>query len=116
MSQRPHVQLVMGVQNAMPADERLLDILLAETRRVIPGATWTAAGIGRHQSLPHGLGLAARCRRGANRPRGQHPDQQGSAASGSAELVSLAVELISRHGCRPATSAEARAVLGLRAP
>jgi 3-keto-5-aminohexanoate cleavage enzyme len=51
MSPRPHVQFVMGVQNALPADERLLDILLAETRRTIPGATWTAAGIGRHQSL-----------------------------------------------------------------
>ena len=35
----------------MPADEHLLDILLAETRRIISGATWTAAGIGRHQSL-----------------------------------------------------------------
>jgi len=44
MSPKPHVQLVMGVQNALPADERLLDVLLAETRRVIPGATWTAAG------------------------------------------------------------------------
>ena len=50
MSPRPHVQFVMGVQNALPADEHLLDILLLETRRVIPGATWTAAGIGRHQS------------------------------------------------------------------
>jgi hypothetical protein len=46
---RPHIQFVMGVKNAMPADEVLLDILLAETRRVIPGATWTAAGIGREQ-------------------------------------------------------------------
>ena len=39
MSPRPHVQFVMGVQNALPADERLLDILLAETRRTIPSAT-----------------------------------------------------------------------------
>ncbi len=44
MDPRPHVQFVMGVQNAMPADEHLLDILLAELRRVIPHATWTAAG------------------------------------------------------------------------
>ena len=33
--------------NAMPCEEPLLDILLAETRRVLPRATWTAAGIGR---------------------------------------------------------------------
>ena len=32
MDARPHVQFVMGVQNAMPADEHLLDILLAETQ------------------------------------------------------------------------------------
>lgn len=44
------MQFVMGVQNALPADEHLLDIMLLETGRVIPGATWTAAGIGRHQS------------------------------------------------------------------
>ena len=44
-----HVQFVMGVKNALPADEHLLDILISEQRRVLPRATWTAAGIGRHQ-------------------------------------------------------------------
>jgi hypothetical protein len=34
-------------------------------------------------------------------------------AAGNAELVQLAVDAVSRHGCRPATPAEARAVLGL---
>ena len=33
IDERPHVQFVMGVKNAMPAEEHLLDILLAETRR-----------------------------------------------------------------------------------
>jgi 3-keto-5-aminohexanoate cleavage enzyme len=33
MSPKPHVQFVMGVQNALPADERLLDVLLAENGR-----------------------------------------------------------------------------------
>ena len=50
MDERPHVQFVMGVKNAMPADEHLLDILLNETRRVLPQATWTAAGIGPNQA------------------------------------------------------------------
>src|SRR3954467_6502553 len=31
---RPHVQFVMGVKNAMPADEHVLDILLGELRRL----------------------------------------------------------------------------------
>ena len=56
MDERPHVQFVMGVQNAMPADERLLDILLEETRRVLPHATWTAAGIGPQPSAGDGMG------------------------------------------------------------
>jgi uncharacterized protein (DUF849 family) len=36
MPENPHVQFVKGVQNAMRAQEHLLDILLAETKRVIP--------------------------------------------------------------------------------
>jgi 3-keto-5-aminohexanoate cleavage enzyme len=50
MHERPHVQFVMGVKNAMPAEEHLLDILLGELRRVLPKATWTAAGIGVNQA------------------------------------------------------------------
>ena len=36
-------------------------------------------------------------------------------ANGNAELVSLAVEMIRRHGRQHATPAEARKMLGLRA-
>jgi 3-keto-5-aminohexanoate cleavage enzyme len=115
MSPRPHVQFVMGVQNAMPADERLLDILLEETRRVIPGATWTAAGIGRVQNEVMGWALA----RGADAVRTGMEDNirisKDRLASGNAELVQVAVETLARHGARPATPAEARARLGLRA-
>lgn len=115
MSDRPHVQFVMGVQNAMPADERLLDILLGETRRVIPNATWTAAGIGREQGRVMGWALA----RGADAVRTGLEDNirvaRDRLASGNAELVSIAADLVARHGGRPATPAEARARLGLRA-
>ena len=115
MSARPHVQFVMGVQNAMPADEHLLDLLLAETRRVIPGATWTAAGIGRHQSEVMGWAL----KRGADAVRTGLEDNirisKDRLANGNAELVSVAVEAIRRHGRQPATTAQARAMLDLRA-
>ncbi len=115
MSETPHVQFVMGVQNAMPADEHLLDILLAETRRVIPKATWTAAGIGREQSRVMGWALA----RGADAVRTGLEDNirvsKDRLAASNAELVSIAAELAARHGGRPATPAEARARLGLRA-
>ena len=79
MDERPHVQFVMGVKNAMPAEEHLLDILLGELRRVLPKATWTAAGIGREPGASDGVGSGARRRRGAHGARGQHPDHEGPA-------------------------------------
>lgn len=110
---RPHVQFVMGVKNALPAEERLLDILLAETRRILPEATWTAAGIGRHQSDVMGWALA----RGADGVRTGLEDNirlsKSRLADGNADLVRVAVEICARHGARPATPAEARGMLGL---
>jgi 3-keto-5-aminohexanoate cleavage enzyme len=110
---RPHIQFVMGVKNAMPADEVLLDILLAETRRVIPGATWTAAGIGREQMRVMEWALV----RGADAIRTGMEDNirvsKDRLTTGNAELVGLAVEAIGRHGRRPATPAEAHAILDL---
>ena len=110
---RPHVQFVMGVQNAMPAEEHLLDILLAETRRILPGATWTAAGIGRNQAVVMDWALA----RGADAVRTGLEDNirvtKDRLAASNAELVGLAAEAVARHGRRVATSAEARAALGL---
>jgi len=114
MSPHPHVQFVMGVQNAMPADEHLLDVLLLELRRVIPGATWTAAGIGRHQEEVMGWALA----RGADAVRTGMEDNirisKERLTSGNAELVTRAVGLIERLGARVATVAEARSALRLR--
>ena len=111
----PHVQFVLGVQNAMPADETLLDILLAETRRVIPGATWTAAGIGRNQAVVMDWALA----RGADAVRTGLEDNirvtRDRLAASNAELVGLAVAAVERHGRRAATPAEARAALRLAA-
>ena len=108
----PHVQFVMGVQNAMPAEEHLLDILLAETRRILPEATWTAAGIGRNQAVVMEWALA----RGADAVRTGLEDNirvtKDRLAASNAELVTLAAEAVRRHGRRVANPAEARAALG----
>ena len=113
MDERPHVQFVMGVKNAMPAEEHLLDILLAECRRVLPHATWSAAGIGRHQAEVMDWVLA----RGADGVRTGLEDNiritKDRLARSNAELVEVAAERAARHGARPATPAEARAMLGL---
>ncbi|KQP80343.1 3-keto-5-aminohexanoate cleavage protein [Methylobacterium sp. Leaf117] len=111
---RPHVQFVMGVKNALPADLHLLDLLLGEMRRILPGATWTAAGIGRHQAEVMDWALA----RGADAVRTGLEDNiritRERLAASNAELVALAAETVRRHGRRVATPSEARKILGLR--
>jgi len=115
MHPRPHVQFVMGVKNAMPAEEHLLDILLGEVRRVLPQATWTAAGIGVNQARVMEWVLA----RGGDGVRTGLEDNirisRDRLAASNAELVQLAAAAIARHGARPATPAEARAALGIAA-
>ena len=115
MHESPHVQFVMGVKNAMPAEEQLLDILLNETRRVLPKATWTAAGIGVNQSRVMEWALA----READAVRTGLEDniriRKDRLAASNAELVEVAVAMMAEHGARPATPGEARAKLGLAA-
>ena len=112
---RPHVQFVMGVQNAMPADEHLLDLLLAESRRILPHATWTAAGIGRNQAVVMEWALA----RGADAVRTGLEDNiritKDRLAASNAELVGLAAAAVRRHGRKVARPDEARTLLGLAA-
>ncbi|MCB5174228.1 BKACE family enzyme [Microvirga lenta] len=114
MDERPHVQFVMGVQNALLAEEHLLDILLGELRRLMPLATWTAAGIGRHQARVMDWALI----RGADSVRTGLEDNiritKERLAAGNAELVEYAVLAVERRGRRAARPEEARALLGLR--
>jgi 3-keto-5-aminohexanoate cleavage enzyme len=113
MDDRPHIQFVMGVKNAMPADEHLLDILLGETHRLLPMATWTAAGIGVNQDRVMHWALA----RGADAVRTGLEDNirisKSRLAASNAELVTLAASAIARHGRRVATAEEARQILHL---
>ena len=113
MDERPHVQIVMGVKNALPAEEHLLDLMLGELRRVLPKATWTAAGIGVNQKHVMDWVLA----RGGDGVRTGLEDNirisRERLATSNAELVRHAVEAIARSGSRPATAAEARSALGL---
>jgi 3-keto-5-aminohexanoate cleavage enzyme len=113
MDERPHVQIVMGVKNALPAEEHLLDLMLGELRRVLPKATWTAAGIGVNQKHVMDWVLA----RGGDGVRTGLEDNirisRERLAASNAELVRHAVEAIARSGSRPAIPAEARAALGL---
>ena len=46
-----YVQFVMGVKNAMPADEPILDFYIETLQRLAPDAQWCAAGIGPAQYI-----------------------------------------------------------------
>ena len=109
----PHVQFVLGIPNAMPARRSIFDFLRSELAEVLPSATWTAAGIGRHQFEVNQWCLEAggHCRTGfednlrfdANR-----------LATSNAELVKKIVDWCAHYDRRPATPSEARRILGLR--
>ena len=113
MDERPHVQVVMGVKNALPAEEHILDLMLGELKRLLPHATWTAAGIGANQARVIEWVLS----RGGDGLRTGLEDNvridRDRLAASNAELVGLAVQAAEHHHRRAATPTEARRMLGL---
>ena len=109
-----HVQFVLGVPNAMPVRRSILEFLVSELRDVLPGATWTAAGIGRHQLTVNewSLELGGHCRTGLE---DNIKFDKSRLARGNADLVERVALLCGEYGRRPATPEEARKLLGLRA-
>jgi len=107
-----HVQFVMGIPNAMPARRSLLEFLLSELPDVLPGATWTAAGIARHQFEVNKwcLELGGHCRTGLEDNIKFDRDR---VAISNAELVTKIVDIAGEYGRHPATPEEARQLLGL---
>ena len=109
-----HVQFVLGIPGALPADRQVLDFELAQLNRMLPGATWTAAGIGRHQLTVNewSLELGGHCRTGLE--DNVRFDKERLAVS-NAELVQRVADMTREFGRTVATPAEARRILGLRA-
>jgi 3-keto-5-aminohexanoate cleavage enzyme len=108
----PHVQFVLGIPNALPARREVFDFLRAELAAVLPGATWVAAGISRHQWEVNQWCLEAggHCRTGLE--DNTRFDRSRLAAS-NAELVRKVVDACGQYGRKVATPAEARSILGL---
>jgi uncharacterized protein (DUF849 family) len=108
-----HVQFVMGIPNAMPARRPLLEFLISELHEVLPGATWGAAGIGRHQFEVNKwcLELGGHCRTGLE---DNIKYDKTRVATSNAELVQKIVDIAGEYDRRPATPAEARQILSLR--
>ncbi|HVB48350.1 MAG TPA: 3-keto-5-aminohexanoate cleavage protein [Burkholderiales bacterium] len=110
----PHVQFVLGIPNAMPARRSIFEFLRSELKQVLPRATWVAAGVGRHQWEVNQwcLDSGGHCRTGLEDNLRIEPERL---AASNAQLVKKIVDQCDRHGRRPATPAQARSLLGLRA-
>jgi len=113
VNDKPHVQFVMGIPNAMPMRPSIFNFLRSELADVLPGATWVAAGLGRSQWDVNRMCLEAggHCRTGLE--DNLRYDATRLAAS-NAELVRKIVDACELYGRRPATAAEARQILRLR--
>lgn len=107
-----HVQFVLGIPNALPVRRRTLEFLVGEMQTLMPDATWTAAGIGRHQLTVNHWAIEM----GGHLRTGLEDNIRWDAtrlAASNAELVGRVADLCRAAGRPVATAAEARALLGL---
>ena len=107
-----YVQFVMGVKNAMIADERVLDFYIETLNRFAPDAIWCAAGIGPNQIVVNEWAIA----RGGHTRTGLEDNvrlDRARLAPSNAALVARTVELCGKYNRPIATAAQARAILNL---
>jgi 3-keto-5-aminohexanoate cleavage enzyme len=107
-----HMQFVMGIKNAMPADRQVLEFYVQTLKRLAPDATWTGAGIGRHQLdlARWSLELGGHCRTGMEDNVRLDRD---TLAPSNAALVRQIADLCADFGRPVATAPQARQLLGL---
>lgn len=115
IADRPYVQFVMGVKNAMPADREVFDYYIKTVHRLFgEGAPWCAAGIGPKQIVLNEWAISA----GGHARTGLEDNvrlDRDRLAPSNAALVRRAVELCEKYQRPVADWRQARAILGLRA-
>jgi uncharacterized protein (DUF849 family) len=112
---RPYVQFVMGVKNAMPADRDVFDYYIRTVRRLFgEDAPWCAAGIGANQIVLNewAVALGGHARTGLEDNVRLDRDRL---APSNATLVRRVVELCGRYGRPVADWRTARGILALGA-
>lgn len=108
-----YVQFVMGVKNAMPADERIFDFYIETLQRLAPDALWCAAGIGAAQVTVNEWSIS----KGGHTRAGLEDNvrlDRTTLAPSNAALIRRAVELCEKYERPVATWQQAREILGLR--
>lgn len=107
-----YVQFVMGVKNAMPADETIFKFYVELMQKRAPKSEWCGAGIGANQILVNEWSIKA----GGHTRVGLEDNvrlNKETLAPSNAALVKRAVELCELYNRPVATSKEARNLLGL---
>jgi uncharacterized protein (DUF849 family) len=114
ISERPYVQFVMGVKNAMPADREVFDYYIQTVRRLFGSdAPWCAAGIGPYQIVLNDWSISS----GGHARTGLEDNvrlDKTTLAPSNAALVQRVVALCDQYDRPVATWAQARAILGLK--
>jgi uncharacterized protein (DUF849 family) len=107
-----HVQFVLGVKHALPAERDILEFEVKKLRELMPDATWVAAGIGRHQLDVNTwcLEMGGHCRTGLE--DNVRWDKTRLATS-NAELVARVSDLCAEYNREVASPAVARQILRL---
>ena len=112
---RPYVQFVMGVKNAMPVDRDVFDYYIHTVHRLFgEDAPWCAAGIGASQLTLNEWAVAA----GGHARTGMEDNvrlDRDTLAPSNAALVKRLVEICDRHERPVATWQQARSILGIAA-
>ena len=107
-----YVQFVMGVKNAMPADETIFDFYVQTLKRLSPDALWCAAGIGPAQFLINDWAI----KKGGHTRTGLEDNvrlNRDSLAPSNAALVRRAVALCEKYERPVADWRQSRKILGL---
>ena len=113
---RPYVQFVMGVKNAMPADREVFDYYIHTVKRLFGADTpWCAAGIGADKITLNDWAISS----GGHARTGLEDNvriDRDRLAPSNAALVRRATDLCVKYGRPVATWQQARAILGLKMP
>ncbi len=107
-----YVQFVMGVKNAMPADEKIFDFYIETLKRLSPDAQWCAAGIGPAQITINEWAIV----KGGHTRTGMEDNvrlDKDTLAPSNAVLVRRAVNLCNKYNRAVATWQQAREILSL---
>ena len=109
-----YVQFVMGVKNAMPADQSVFDFYVSLVDSRAPDAVWCAAGIGANQLIVNEWAIAAGGHTRAGLEDNVRLDRNTLAPS-NASLIARAAKICEKYERPVASPIQAREILGLRA-